>query len=275
MLLLDPNLPVLTNLGYIPAKLINPGIKLISEDLNLVTVKSVECITADLRYASLKWKNGAFAFRFPECVYVSVDDPCKFCPPEILSLGEQVVLKFGVDPSLFAVSDFVNIENVFLKLLTLQLQSLQKLKRLGWHPLIDLDARLLHVQLYPLTEKSKFLRGLLKLPIDRRKELLLKLPEVAAEYSGNLKFVGLPQVYDVYNVREFCGRVGFFPSVASWRNGKCGILFKEVQLATPDFYTLRARVSLAKIFHDPQEWISINCDTEKGILAAALTVRAA
>lgn len=275
MLLLDPNLPVLTNIGYIPAKLINPEIKLISESLNLVPVKSVECITAKLRYVNLRWRNCGFAYRFPECVYVLIDDPCKFCPPEILSFDESVVLKFGVDPDLFAVSDFVNIENVFLSLLKLHVTSLRRLRREGWHPLIDVDPQLLHVQLYPLTEKSKFLRGLLKLPIDRRKELLLKLPDVAAEYSSNLKFLFLPQIYDVYNVRELCGRVGFFPSVASWSNGYCGILFKEVQLATPDFYTLRARVSLAKIFHDPQEWISINCNAEEGILAAALTVRAA
>lgn len=274
MLLLDPDLPVLTEIGYIPAKLLNPEIKLVSGTLQHVNVKSVEFISANLRYVDLKWKSGGFEFRFPECVYILIDDPCKFCPPEILSLEEYLLLKFGVDPSLFVVPAFDNIESVFLDLLKLPLNSLKKLQREDRHSAIALDSRLLYAQTFPLKERSKFLRGLLSLNIARRKKLIAKLPEVASEYSGNLKFILLPQIYDVYNFREFCACASFLPGIVAWNKGKCGILFKE-EMADQDI-SLRVKVSKAKIQHNPQDWVSIDyCSEEEGIIAAGLHIRAA
>lgn len=238
MFFLDPQIPVLTGRGYVPASCITKGTLLTTRHGDHVEVICSETVNLFDKSSRLSWYGSGEPFYIhSSSVLFSRVGSLNFYQPDTFTTKDEICTKFGFEPDSFCVAPFDGIDKAFNELIRLDVRKLRALYRRGDNITDKLGFLLYNAQINNIFGVSKFLLGLFKLSDEEKLRLVKNLDKEVLRYNDKY-IIHFPNLYDAYNFVEFIGRFGLSASVFKFRASKISVYFglSEMQAPRPQRY---------------------------------------
>lgn len=272
MFFLDPQIPVLTGRGYIPAFCVAKGTLLTTRHGNHVEVIGSENVELFDKSSRLSWYGSGEPFYIhSSSVLFSKVGSLNFHQPDTFTTKDEICTKFGFEPDSFYVAPFDGIDEAFRELIRLDVRRLRALYRQGNNITDKLGFLLYNAQINNIFGVSKFLLGLFKLPDEEKVKLIKNLDKEVLRYNDKY-IIHFPNLYDAYNFVEFIGRFGLSGSVFKFRNSKFSVYFglSGVQPPRPQRYFKKISGISSSVCS--RKWVVLSVSKDSTLVVAGVPI---